>query len=225
VLGKPLHLVPGLELATEYLAAGVGLAVGGDWFDVIPLTRGRVGLVVGDVEGHDAHAVGGMSTVRTAVRAYAYEGYGPAAILGRVNRLVTELDPDLLATCCYAELNQATGFARIARAGHPAPVLRAAGGMTTMVELPAGLPLGVDPGEAYRAVLTPLPPGSLLALYSDGLVESRTMSIDLGTDRLIETLDANRGITVAEMARRIIAQRLDHAALGDDVTLLLAQCT
>ena len=225
VLARPLYLTPGLELATEYRAAGVGLAVGGDWFDVIPLTRGRVGLLVGDVEGHDAHAVGGMSTVRTAVRAYAYEGYGPAAILGRVNRLVTELDPDLLATCCYAELNQATGYARIARAGHPAPVLRIAGAPSAMVDLPAGLPLGVDPGEAYRAVLTPVPPGSLLALYSDGLVESRTMSIDQGTDQLIETMDRYPDLAVAALAEEIIAQRLNHAALGDDVTLLLAQCT
>jgi len=225
VLARPLYLTPGLELATEYRAAGVGLAVGGDWFDVIPLTRGRVGLLVGDVEGHDAHAVGGMSTVRTAVRAYAYEGYGPAAILGRVNRLVTELDPDLLATCCYAELNQATGYARIARAGHPAPVLRTADGVSALVDLPAGLPLGVDPGEAYRAVLTPVPPGSLLALYSDGLVESRTMSIDQGTDRLIATMDQFPHLAVADLAREIIAQRLNHAALGDDVTLLLAQCT
>jgi PAS domain-containing protein len=225
VLARPLHLVPGLELATEYMAAGVGLAVGGDWFDVIPLTRGRVGLLVGDVEGHDAHAVGGMSTVRTAVRAYAYEGYGPAAILGRVNRLVTELDPDLLATCCYAELTQATGYARIARAGHPAPVLRGPDGRSALVDLPAGLPLGVDPGEAYRAVLTPVPPGATLALYSDGLVESRTMSIDQGTDRLIETMDRYPGLSVADLAHQIIAQRLDHAALGDDVTLLLAHCT
>ncbi|HEV2634338.1 MAG TPA: SpoIIE family protein phosphatase [Actinocrinis sp.] len=225
VLARPLHLVPGLELATEYRAAGVGLAVGGDWFDVIPLTRGRIGLLVGDVEGHDAHAVGGMSTVRTAVRAYAYEGYGPAAILGRVNRLVTELDPDLLATCCYVELTLATGYARIARAGHPAPVLRSPDGHSAQVDLPAGLPLGVDPGEAYRAVLTPVPAGSLLALYSDGLVESRTMSIDQGTDQLIEIMDQYTDMAVADLAHQIINQRLDHAALGDDVTLLLAKCT
>jgi PAS domain S-box-containing protein len=224
VLAKPLHLVPGLELAAEYRAAGVGLGVGGDWFDVIPLTRGRVGLLVGDVEGHDAHAVGGMSTVRTAVRAYASEGYGPAAILGRVNRLVAELDPDLLATCCYAELDPATGFARIARAGHPAPVLRDGAGRARLIELPAGLPLGVDPGESYRAVLTPVPAGSLLALYSDGLVESRTVPIDEGTGRLVETLERYPGLAAADLARLIVARHLEREVLGDDVTLLLARC-
>ena len=224
VFDVPLQPVPGLELASEYRSPGLGLAVGGDWFDVIPLARGRVGLVVGDVEGHDAHAVGGMSTVRTAVRAFAYEGYGPAAILGRVNRLVTELDPDLLATCCYAELDPAQGSARIARAGHPAPVLSTADGSSALIPLPAGLPLGVDPAETYRAVLTPVPPGTLLALYSDGLVESRSVSIDQGTDRLIEALRGHRGVPVADLARQIIEHHFDHTALGDDVTLLLARC-
>jgi PAS domain S-box-containing protein len=224
VFDIPMHAVPGLELASEYRSPGLGLAVGGDWFDVIPLARGRVGLVVGDVEGHDAHAVGGMSTVRTAVRAFAYEGYGPAAILGRVNRLVTELDPDLLATCCYAELDPAQGSARIARAGHPAPVLSTADGSSALIPLPAGLPLGVDPAETYRAVLTPVPPGTLLALYSDGLVESRSVSIDQGTDRLIEALRQHRGVPVADLARQIIEHHFDHTALGDDVTLLLARC-
>jgi PAS domain S-box-containing protein len=223
VFDIPLH-VPGLELASEYRSPGLGLAVGGDWFDVIPLARGRVGLVVGDVEGHDAHAVGGMSTVRTAVRAFAYEGYGPAAILGRVNRLVTELDPDLLATCCYAELDPAQGSARIARAGHPAPVLGTAEGDCALVDLPAGLPLGVDPAETYRAVLTQVPPCTLLALYSDGLVESRSVSIDQGTDRLIEGLRRHRDVPVADLARQVIEDHFDHTALGDDVTLLLARC-
>jgi PAS domain S-box-containing protein len=223
VLSTPPDTVPGLELATEYRAAGVGLAVGGDWFDVIPLIRGRVGLVVGDVEGHDAHAVGGMSTVRTAVRAYASEGYGPAAILGRVNRLVSDLDPDLLATCCYAELDPATGGARIARAGHPAPIMGRGAGKPALMDLPAGLPLGVDPREAYRAVRLSVPAGTLLALYSDGLVESRAVSIDVGTDRLLDALAENAHLPVRELAHGIVARHLERAVLGDDVTLLLAR--
>ncbi|MBR7839252.1 SpoIIE family protein phosphatase, partial [Actinospica durhamensis] len=123
VFDVPLDETPGLELASEYRSPGLGLAVGGDWYDVIPMMRGRIGLLVGDVEGHNARAVGGMSMVRTAIRAFAHEGYGPAAILGRVNRLVAGLDPDLIATCCFAELDTAAGTARIARAGHPSPVL------------------------------------------------------------------------------------------------------
>jgi PAS domain S-box-containing protein len=223
VFDVPLDLMPGLELASEYRSPGLGLAVGGDWYDAIPMARGRIGLLVGDVEGHNARAVGGMSMVRTAIRAFAHEGYGPAAILGRVNKLIAGLDPDLLATCCVAELDPASGTARIARAGHPSPVLSLADGGAGLLELPAGLPLGVDPAETYRSVLTPIPPGALLALYSDGLVESRSLPIDQGTDRLVEALRGHSGKPVNELARDVVGDRFDQPGLGDDLTLLLAR--
>ncbi|HEX4788885.1 MAG TPA: PP2C family protein-serine/threonine phosphatase, partial [Actinospica sp.] len=223
VFDVPLDSMPGLELASEYRSPGLGLAVGGDWYDAIPLARGRIGLLVGDVEGHNARAVGGMSMVRTAIRAFAHEGYGPAAILGRVNKLIAGLDPDLLATCCVAELDPAAGTARIARAGHPAPVLSLADGTAGLLELPTGLPLGVDPAETYRSVLTPMPPGALLALYSDGLVESRSLPIDQGTARLVEALRGHAATPVGELARVVVGKRFDQPGLGDDLTLLLAR--
>ena len=223
VFDVPLDSMPGLELASEYRSPGLGLAVGGDWYDAIPMARGRIGLLVGDVEGHNARAVGGMSMVRTAIRAFAHEGYGPAAILGRVNKLIAGLDPDLLATCCVAELDPAAGTARIARAGHPSPVLSLADGAAGLLELPAGLPLGVDPAETYRSVLAPMPPGALLALYSDGLVESRALPIDKGTGRLVEALRGHTDVAVDELARDIVGNHFDQPSLGDDVTLLLAR--
>lgn len=223
VFEVPMKEMPGLELASEYRSPGLGLAVGGDWYDVIPMARGRVGLLVGDVEGHNARAVGGMSMVRTATRAFAHEGYGPAAILGRVNKLIAGLDPDLLATCCVAELDLAAGVARIARAGHPSPVLSLADGGAGLLQLPAGLPLGVDPAETYRSVLTPMPPGALLALYSDGLVESRSLPIDQGTERLVDALRGRAAVPVGELARDVVGDRFDQPGLGDDLTLLLAR--
>jgi PAS domain S-box-containing protein len=223
VFDVPLDSMPGLELASEYRSPGLGLAVGGDWYDAIPMARGRIGLLVGDVEGHNARAVGGMSMVRTAIRAFAHEGYGPAAILGRVNKLIAGLDPDLLATCCVAELDPGVGTARIARAGHPSPVLSLADGAAGLLELPAGLPLGVDPDETYRSVLTPMPPGALLALYSDGLVESRSLPIDQGTDRLVEALRGHARTAVGDLARNVVGDRFDQPGLGDDLTLLLAR--
>jgi PAS domain S-box-containing protein len=225
VFDVPLTETPGLELASEYRSPGLGLAVGGDWYDVIPMMRGRIGLLVGDVEGHNARAVGGMSMVRTAIRAFAHEGYGPAAILGRVNRLISGLDPDLLATCCFAELDTAAGTARIARAGHPAPVLSLLDGGTAALPLPAGLPLGVDPAETYRSVLSPLPEGALLALYSDGLVESRSLPIDVGTERLVEALREHASTPLPELARKVIALPYDQPSVADDITLLLARRT
>jgi len=223
VFDVPLDETPGVELASEYRSPGLGLAVGGDWYDVIPMLRGRIGLLVGDVEGHNARAVGGMSMVRTAIRAFAHEGYGPAAILGRVNKLIAGLDPDLLATCCFAELDTVAGMARIARAGHPSPVLSLVDGGTAVLPLPAGLPLGVDPSETYRSVLSPLPEGALLALYSDGLVESRSLPIDQGTERLVEALRGHASTPLPELARQVIGQPPGQATLADDVTLLLAR--
>jgi PAS domain S-box-containing protein len=225
VFDVPLDDMPGLELASEYRSPGLGLSVGGDWYDAIPMARGRIGLLVGDVEGHNARAVGGMSMVRTAVRAFAHEGYGPAAILGRVNKLIAGLDPDLLATCCFAEIDREAGMVRIARAGHPAPVMSLADGATEQLSLPVGLPLGVDPSETYRSVLVPMPPGSLLALYSDGLVESRSLPIDQGTARLVEALRGHYGTPIARLAVEVIGDRFDQPGLGDDLTLLLARRT
>jgi PAS domain S-box-containing protein len=225
VFDVPLDDMPGLELASEYRSPGLGLSVGGDWYDVIPMARGRIGLLVGDVEGHNARAVGGMSMVRTAVRAFAHEGYGPAAILGRVNRLIAGLDPDLLATCCFAEIDREAGTVRIARAGHPAPVMSLAEGATEQLTLPVGLPLGVDLSETYRSVLVPMPPGALLALYSDGLVESRSLPIDQGTALLVEALRGHSGTPIAQLALDVIGDRFDQPGLGDDLTLLLARRT
>lgn len=225
VFDVPLDDMPGLELTSEYRSPGLGLSVGGDWYDAIPMARGRIGLLVGDVEGHNARAVGGMSMVRTAVRAFAHEGYGPAAILGRVNRLIAGLDPDLLATCCFAEIDREAGTVRIARAGHPAPVMSLAEGATEQLTLPVGLPLGVDLAETYRSVLVPMPPGALLALYSDGLVESRTLPIDQGTARLVEALRGHSGTPIGQLALDVIGDRFDQPGLGDDLTLLLARRT
>ena len=225
VFDVPLDDMPGLELASEYRSPGLGLSVGGDWYDAIPMARGRIGLLVGDVEGHNARAVGGMSMVRTAVRAFAHEGYGPAAILGRVNKLISGLDPDLLATCCFAEIDREAGTVRIARAGHPAPVMSLAEGATEQLTLPVGLPLGVDPAETYRSVLVPMPPGALLALYSDGLVESRSLPIDQGTARLVEALRGHSGTPIGQLALDVIGDRFDQPGLGDDLTLLLARRT
>ena len=225
VFDVPLDDLPGLELASEYRSPGLGLAVGGDWYDAIPMARGRIGLLVGDVEGHNARSVGGMSMVRTAVRAFAHEGYGPAAILGRVNKLITALDPDLLATCCLAELDRGAGAVRIARAGHPAPVMSLADGATEQLRLPAGLPLGVDPDETYRSVLVPMPPGALLAIFSDGLVESRSLPIDQGVALLIDALRGHSGAPVSQLAVDVVGHRFDQPGLGDDLTLLLARRT
>jgi serine phosphatase RsbU (regulator of sigma subunit) len=180
------------------------MAVGGDWYDVLPLPDGRVGLVVGDVQGHSVEASAVMGQLRIALRAYAAEGHSPGTVLARTGRLLADLDTDLFATCCYLSLDPATGAIEAARAGHPLPV-RIAGGpgtaldtgdLRTAVELdlPGGPPLGVDPQARYPETAAVLAPGETLLLYTDGLIECRGESIDTSLDRLLATVtDWTRG--------------------------------
>lgn len=114
--------------------------VGGDWFDSILLPSGRLGVVIGDVQGHDVRAAGLMSQLRTAIHAYAAEGHGPDAVLVRASRFLTSLDEGRFATCIYLEADPATGILRIARAGHPHPVLRLPDGTCLLKHVRGGLP-------------------------------------------------------------------------------------
>ncbi len=116
--------IEGGEIAVRYHAAWSGRQVGGDWYDVIALPKNRYGLVVGDVQGHDTHAAAIMGQLRIALRAYAAEGHPPATVLARASRFLSELDTDRFATCTYAQVDLATGAARVVRAGHLGPLIR-----------------------------------------------------------------------------------------------------
>jgi hypothetical protein len=204
MLPRGVPTVPGHATAVRYLPGTTGMAVGGDWYDVLPLPDGRVGLVVGDVQGHSVEASAVMGQLRIALRAYAAEGHSPGTVLARTGRLLADLDTDLFATCCYLSLDPATGAIEAARAGHPLPV-RIAGGpgtaldtgdLRTAVELdlPGGPPLGVDPQARYPETAAVLAPGETLLLYTDGLIECRGESIDTSLDRLLATVtDWTRG--------------------------------
>ncbi|RAJ82729.1 MULTISPECIES: SpoIIE family protein phosphatase [unclassified Streptomyces] len=165
--------VEGLTLAARYVPTGGGLMVGGDWFDSITLPNGRLGLVIGDVQGHDVHAAGLMSQLRTAIHAYAAEGHGPDAVLVRASRFLASLGEGRFATCIYLEADPATGTLRIARAGHPHPVLRLPDGTSLLKHVRGGLPLGLDLGEDdYPVSVVTLRADEILMLCTDGLIES-----------------------------------------------------
>ena len=194
MLPRGVPAVPGHGTAVRYLPGTTGMAVGGDWYDVLPLPDGRVGLVVGDVQGHSVEASAVMGQLRIALRAYAAEGHSPGAVLARTGRLLADLDTDLFATCCYLSLDPVTGAIEAARAGHPLPV-RIDGGLGTAdrgtaveLDLPGGPPLGVDPQALYPETVTVLAPGETLLLYTDGLIECRGESIDTSLDRLLATV-------------------------------------
>ncbi|MEV6793049.1 SpoIIE family protein phosphatase [Streptomyces sp. NPDC051320] len=196
---------PGISLATRYLPAGGGLVVGGDWFDSIELPNGRLAVVIGDVQGHDVHAAGLMAQLRTAVHAYAAEGHRPDAVLSRASRFLSALDADRFATCIYLEADPATGILRIARAGHPHPVLRMPDGTCVIKHIDGGLPLGLIPGEDdYPVSVLKLHDGETMLLCTDGLIESGGHDMYSGWARVRDALSPGPGSDLEAMADRLL---------------------
>ncbi|MFJ8476270.1 SpoIIE family protein phosphatase [Kitasatospora sp. NPDC094011] len=228
MLPRTVPSIPGVTTAVRYLAAGSGLQIGGDWYDVVPLPGGHVGLVIGDVQGHDVHAAGIMGQLRIALRAYAAEGHPPAAVMARASRFLADLDTDHFATCTYAEVNVDYGVVYAVRAGHLDPLVRRADGTAAVVPVAGGLPLGIDPDQEYRVTRFSLDPGETVVLCTDGLVEARGMDLDEGIARLTRSLarplplpgEAARD-PLEELADRIASQAADSNEREDDIALLL----
>ncbi|MGW4379156.1 SpoIIE family protein phosphatase [Kitasatospora sp. NPDC004531] len=188
MLPRTLRPAPGTVVAVRYLPGTDSLNVGGDWYDAIPLPSGRTGVVVGDVQGHNARAAAVMGQMRTAVRAYASEGHGPSDVVAHTNRMLCDLETELLATACYAELDPVAHRATIVRAGHPDPLMLPAGGTCRVLEVAGGLVLGLDPDERYPAETVRFEPGDALVLFTDGLVEQPGVPYDAALARLTEEL-------------------------------------
>ncbi|MGW2636569.1 SpoIIE family protein phosphatase [Streptomyces sp. NPDC001348] len=229
---------PGLaamEVAYRYLPAGAGADVGGDWFDVIPLSGARVALVVGDVVGHGIHASATMGRLRTAVRTLADVDLAPDELLTQLDDLVIRLDreegPEVRgrtedasgevgATCVYAVYDPVSRRCTMARAGHPPPALVTPQGGVRFLDLPAGPPLGLG-GLPFESVELELEEGSLLALYTDGLVEAADRDIEVGLALLRQALGGPDGPleeTCDQVLRTVLADRS-----ADDIVLMLAR--
>ncbi|MEU4682605.1 sodium/proline symporter PutP [Streptomyces xinghaiensis] len=229
-----------LEVASWYLPADAPSGVGGDWFDVIPLSGARVALTVGDVVGHGINAATTMGRLRTAVRTLANLDYPPDELLAHLDDLVIDLmgpDPDreegpsaaanesvaatfLGATCLYAVYDPVSGRCTLARAGHLPPVVVRPDGSVEVLELPAGPPLGLGALPFESADVT-LEEGSLLALYTDGLIQAYDLDLDVGLSRLSRVLAAPRpglGETGDQVMEALLA-----GPPSDDAALLLAR--
>ncbi|MFF2398364.1 SpoIIE family protein phosphatase [Streptomyces goshikiensis] len=214
-----LPQVTGLELTGRYLPAS-DHDVGGDWFDVIRLPSGRTGLVIGDVMGHGVHAAAVMGQLRTAVRTLARLDVPPARMLSSLDAVVADLGEDEMATCVYAVHDPESGGCVIARAGHPPPAVVTADGEVTYLDGPPGTPLGTG-GHDFRTEEVRLPPGSLLVLYTDGLIEARHRDLDEGMEQLAAAL-AEAGQPLEALCDGIL-ERLLPGAPQDDVAVLLAR--
>ncbi|MFJ7900446.1 SpoIIE family protein phosphatase [Streptomyces sp. NPDC096198] len=224
-----------LDVAWRYLPAE-GRGVGGDWFDVIPLSCARVALVIGDVVGHGLHAAATMGRLRTAVHNFATLDLPVDEVLGNLDDLVVRMDneersdggPDgrevegvTGATCLYAIYDPVTGACTMARAGHPGPLVVAPDGTVSSPEVPASAPLGLG-GYPFETTQVRLPEGSDLVLYTDGLVEDRDRDIDTGTGALRRALEGAGGRGPEETCRAVV-DALKPDRPRDDIALLVAR--
>ncbi|MBL3666094.1 SpoIIE family protein phosphatase [Streptomyces sp. M2CJ-2] len=220
LLPHTLPSLTGIEAAARYLPATQGMEIGGDFYDLVP-SRGTAAAVIGDVQGHNVTAAGLMGQVRTAVRAYTTVGQPPEEVMSSTNRLLLELGSELFASCLYLRLDPARGRAVMSRAGHPPPLLRRPDGRVRALDLAGGPLLGIDGSATYPATEVDLSPGSLLVLYTDGLVESP------GTDFEDAVAGLGRRLTVlGDRPLDVLADALvrhDARPEGrvDDVALLL----
>jgi anti-sigma regulatory factor (Ser/Thr protein kinase) len=210
-----------LEVSARYVPGVEGTEVGGDWYDVIPLGAGRVGLVIGDVMGRGMRAAAVMGQLRTAVRAYSRLDIPPAELLGLLDGLVAELKDEQIVTCTYAVYDPATRVMTMANAGHVPPIVVGPDRRARTVPAKVGAPLGVGIGVFTEFQLT-IEPGTALVLYTDGLVESREVDIDSGIAALIGVFE--QAIDDMERHCDAVLDQLGRAeGHDDDVALLVVR--
>ncbi|MEH0417749.1 ATP-binding SpoIIE family protein phosphatase [Streptomyces sp. B21-083] len=227
-----------VDVASRYLPTDSTAGVGGDWFDVIPLSGARVGLVVGDVVGHGIQASATMGRLRTAVQTLADVDLPPDELLAHLDDLVLRLAADddsatggdrvavgaTGATCLYAVYDPVSRELTVASAGHPPPVLVMPDGETRVVDVSVGPVLGVG-GLPFETTEVQLPEGTLVTLFTDGLVEAAERDPDLGIALLARTLAAGHstGASLEDRCDKVLAALLPTTRPGDDVALVLAR--
>jgi serine phosphatase RsbU (regulator of sigma subunit)/anti-sigma regulatory factor (Ser/Thr protein kinase) len=222
LLPERLPAVPFLDLTGSYVPAEQAVRVGGDWYDALALVDGGVLLVIGDVAGHGLPAASVMGELRSAARAYALEGHSPAGLLRRMDSLMRTTERTFMATCLCMHLDPALGTLTYASAGHPPAVLRHADGTVEQLGGALAAPLGFLSARRGPEATARLEPGSVVVLYTDGLVERRGRSIDDGIDRLAGALANGDGAT-DHAADRLLAALGAGDGLDDDVALLVAR--
>jgi serine phosphatase RsbU (regulator of sigma subunit) len=222
LLPKRLPDIPGLRLAARSRPVDSSTRVGGDWYDVIALPSGNVGLVVGDVVGHDIEAASAMGQLRAALRVCAVDEMSPAAVLTRVNRVADLLQMTDLTTCLYAVVNPSTRTVLWSSAGHLNPLAVFATGSGHLLDGDPGPPIGVADDVTYIDRTCRLERGGSLMLYTDGLVERRSASISDNLDRL----ERMRGAPIDpdKLCDYVLELMLaGDSDVRDDITLLVLQ--
>jgi anti-sigma regulatory factor (Ser/Thr protein kinase)/putative methionine-R-sulfoxide reductase with GAF domain len=216
MLPDVLPAIAGAEVAGRYLPARD--EVGGDWYDVIELPRGGVGLAIGDVAGHGVRAAALMGQLRIGLRAYLLDGHRPGGALKRLNRLLHTIRGQGMATAACAIVDPETGTMRYASAGHPPPVLVSADGEARLLKVEPAPPLGTLYYGLYRDVVTKIAPSETIVLYTDGLIERRRESLTEGLERLCASASV---VTSAEgMCQRLLDRLVPEGGGQDDLAVV-----
>jgi GAF domain-containing protein/anti-sigma regulatory factor (Ser/Thr protein kinase) len=219
LLPAQLPELPGLEMAARYLPGADDTHVGGDWYDVVLLPHGRVGLAIGDVVSRGVRAAAVMGQMRIALRAYALDGDGPGAVLDRLDRLVRGLGEREMATVAYLVLDPGHRTLTISLAGHLPPVIVSASGEARLLDAVRSRPIGVAAARRYEETTVEIERGDTIVLYTDGLVERRGASIDDGMTMLTESAAASAGLGAEELCDRLVAAA-EADSVPDDVAVL-----
>ncbi|WP_447035039.1 SpoIIE family protein phosphatase [Streptomyces sp. DSM 118878] len=219
LLPRSLPAVPGLDAAARYLPASRGMDIGGDFYDVIRVDATTAAAVIGDVQGHNVSAAALMGQVRTAI--HATVGASPDQVLARTNRVLSELETDLLVSCLYAHIDLVRQEAVLASAGHPPPLLHQPGRPARVMEFEPGPLLGVEPVSRYPATVLPLVPGTTLALYTDGLIEIPGTDPDQTSRGLANCLAQYSGQDLDQLIDVLLRHARPTPHYTDDIAVLL----
>ena len=225
LLPERLPDVAGTAMASRYVPGAADVEVGGDWYDVIPLGSGRVGLAMGDVVSRGVRAASVMGQLRNALRAYALDGRPPVEVLDRLHGVLRSLERREMATLAYMVLDPGALSYTLASAGHPPPLVLAADGNVSLIEDGRGPPLGAVADPGYNEASGVLAPGSTLLMYTDGLVERRDMWLDEGIARLTIEAEASTGLDPDALVDRLLSVLVPKGGGEDDVALLAVRLT
>jgi serine phosphatase RsbU (regulator of sigma subunit) len=221
LLPERLPRPAGVELAARYLPAGPGVQAGGDWYDAIDLGDGVVDVIIGDVSGRGIPAASVMGRLRTAVHAYALDRLPPAQTAERIDRLLSGLEGQEMATMLLLRYDPESHRAEFVRAGHPPALVRDPSGEVYLLDSGGGSPpLGLMLQHERPSAAAEIAPGSVVLLYTDGLIERRGEVIDEGVERLQRALAANVG-DLEPALDAIIEEVAEEAAGEDDIAALL----
>lgn len=220
LLPERLPEIDGASMAARYVPSGEGVRIGGDWYDVIPLRDGRIVLAIGDVVGHGIRAAAAMGKLRNLLQFCALDGLDPGAALARLNAYFCSLPDADMATVLVAEYDPMRGTLCYANAGHPPALLRHADGSPELLMGGRGMPLCASESTSFGADTVALEPGSVLVLYTDGLIERRGESLDVGFERL-EGAVHDLPPDVDVLADELLARLLAGPTTSDDVAVLV----